>query len=227
MAVSYAAWPTTTEVLSKVAEYNVTVGAAVTTDLVQNEIDAVTREIQQETKRQFVAGSAGEVRYFDGSGTGVQPIDEIITFTSVEFLGWTQTSGLLLTNPIVDVQNLYPQDRLYIYRGSVPNIGRVYIDRFPRGRQNIKVTGTWGYASTIPADLWVAAQDEAAVRIIAKVIYKQKGFLEGWKDDDVSITRKILVPGEWGDVHKRFLKTMERYRKPMQRHLATWRPRMV
>lgn len=224
---TYTAWPVYGDVTDQISMLGVTLRAAITTAKITEKIDAVAAQVLQLTKRQFVAGSAGEIRYFDGSGAGVQEVDEYVAFTAVEILGLTGAGTLSLSNVIEDTQNLYPKTRIAIFRGSTSTFSRIYVDRFPQGRQNIKVTGTWGYGSTIPKDLWDAVLMEVTGRIVAINVYDSTGRVKSAKLGDESIDVELNLPAEVNGWHLNFLKVCEKYKKPSALHLNRIKSRMI
>lgn len=184
-------------------------------------INAVVQEVTQKTKRQFVAGSPGEVRYYDGSGTGIQEVDEYITITSVQAATLNGIATISFSQVVNDTQNLYPKTRIAVFRGSAPSIGHIYLDHFPAGRQNMVITGTFGYGATIPADLWAAVADEAAARVARMALFQGTGRMKSFTDGDMGETYELSLPGDSLGWHQQFKEAITRYKKPATKHLNT------
>jgi len=221
------AWPVQADIDLKLAVAGITPRAEVTAAYYTQVVAAVAQQVTQITKRQFVAGSAGEIRYFDGSGTAEQDVDEYVDVTDVQILGYLGAPGTSLSVAYEPVDNLYPKTRIVIFQGSLPAIGRVWLDSFPAGRKNIKVTGTWGYGSTIPYDLWEAVVEEAASRIAAESLFNPSGRLGSWAERDVMEKRDLTLPGEANSWHRHYLAALANYSKPLQTHLRKKSRRMM
>jgi hypothetical protein len=185
MAYVYTAWPDASAVIEMLAAANITLPGTVTGDVIQLHIDSAAASMQQETHRQFVPGTAGETRYFDGSGNAMMEIDEFITITAVEFLWFPLVAGVNLANFSVISKKTFPNTKIYIYQGAA-NATYAYIHTFPKGRNNIKITGTWGYAATIPQDVWKAVAAKAAGELATLNAMTAQGRLVSWTDLDVS-----------------------------------------
>lgn len=224
---TYTAWPLQTDVEAKLAMGGITPRSTIDSAYYTAIIDAVAAGLQQKTKRQFLPGSAGEVRYYDGSGTGTQVVDEYITFTDITILGYAGYTGINFANCVESVTNLYPRTEILIARGGLPAIGRVWLTLFPEGRRNIQVTGTWGYAQYIPADVWEAVRAEAAAWIAAETVYHQKGRIKKWMELDTLEDRDITLPGEAMGWHRLFKQVCADRRKPLQANLNQARRRMI
>lgn len=226
------AWPTPAEVLEKIAAAAVTLSASFTTAYIQGILDAVAQTVAIKTRRQFVAGSAGEIRYFHGSGTPEMEVDEFITVTLVRVL-WLDAggTGLTLSSAVALEENGLPNTRIVLARGSPPLIYGTLVDHFPEGRGNIEITGTWGYAATIPQDLWEAVRAEAAARLVDESLFRATGRLQAWHDDDVSETYQLPGgsgadprPAVWTGWHRGFTAALRDYRRPTGHRFRKLRP---
>ena len=213
MAIDYAVWPSVAQVQAKVKGIGFTLASDIDTDYVQQIIDSVSAEIEQECRRTFVGVT--ETRYFNGSGRGEQEVDEYITLTAVEILGYFgSVAGMSLTNWWEPQTNKFPKNRIQIYQGSQPTMTRIYIGSFPFGRSNIKVTGTWGYGSTIPANIWGAVLDYAACILAAEMQYSDgSGFKAMWKEADVMEQLILLDPKKFLPHMRRVRTAIKQYRK--------------
>lgn len=132
-------------------------------------IDAVTKYIERYTGRVFETGVSA-IKSYDGNGQQELMIDDTIAISKVEVLDdngnvdETLTAGLggdYLTYPI----NTTPKNSIKLTDTAVYNV-------FPKGKQNIRITATWGYASTIPADI-----ELVATKLVAAIV--QKGLKGG------------------------------------------------
>lgn len=164
MSYNYRSKPTPNDVRQLLLSAGINLNISFPDDLMTGTIDEVVGDLEHRVRRQFVPGCAGEVRYYDGSSTGVQVIDEYISVSNVEILV-TPDQGPLPT-PITwyeIVTNGKPKTKLGVLQGP-PNFP-AYWSSFPPGRSNIKVTAQFGYAETIPAEVWMAILKESAGRI--------------------------------------------------------------
>lgn len=221
-----SSWPTTTDVLTKLTAAGITLRGTADSTYRQLIINAVVAEFLQETKREYVAGSA-EARYFDGSGTGIQTVDAMVSLTSVELIGYFNEGVLLtLTNVVLAESEGYPRTKLLVRQGSYPASG-YWLTAFPAGRENIKVTGVYGYGSAIPQDVWEAVCGESAERLAMETMFSQGGRLESWKEADTSEQYKILDEATGQYWHKNFLKTIQRRKRPLQEVLKSIRAPMI
>lgn len=192
----HTAWPQLTDVTSVVTAMGGSI--SVGTSIQQTILDGVISTVHRKTHRTFIPET--EVRYFNGNDSGEIEIDEFITISTIELIGWFGiTTGLELAN-FAPIENRpgFPNTRIQIYRGSVPAWYRHWVDRFPSGRQNLKISATWGYDTTIPDDLWygVLAQTTGALINIdqAKNTEVSKGFLIKWSEADVTEVRNQMDP---------------------------------
>lgn len=191
--MSYTAWPTVTDVQDLLGMMNITLSTAATTSIQQQVIDGVVSYVTRKTHRQFTVTT--EDRYFDGNETGEIEINEYVSINSINIVGWFgATGGLQLTNYQEIHRPGFPATRVQIYRGSLPALYRVWIDRFPAGRSNIQVNAAWGYDTTIPADLWDGVAYEAAGMMINRQAYNSNGYLIKWGEADVSEVRNYMDP---------------------------------
>lgn len=210
---TYTAWPTIDDVYTLASSIQNVDPTKLDYRLSQGVLDAVSRDIQQKTRRQFIAATA--TRNFNGSGTGVLDVDEFVSVSAVTILGYTAATPLTLTNWYAEDDNLYPKTRIDIYQGGPAAMGIGYYTAFPKGRMNIGVTANWGYASTIPADLWMAHAEESAARLCALVIVNPTGRLKSWREGDAtSESYELDLPGDVAGWHNRYLSTVYGYVSP-------------
>lgn len=225
-APSSDAWPTAADVEAVLADAGVTLRSS---ERVQSVLDAVIAEVAQRTQRQFAPDTEDTTRYYNGSGTAQLEVDEILELTSVTVIGVQSDPGYTLADVQIVSQQERPQTLLVVGRGNLPAIGPTAYPRFfPAGRLNIAVTGRYGYAETIPADLWEAVCGEAAARVANEAIFRPGGRLQSYKDGEVDETYHLgvtatseagLEPTVGLGWHRRFEAAIRRYKRPVGRKL--------
>lgn len=178
MATNYTAYPTAYDVRARLDAAGVTLRVDITTRAT-TALEEVIAEVERRTRRQFIADTIDNVRTFDGSGTATLDIDEIVSLTTVTIAGGWGTPAYDLSGAQMVQATGRPCSRLVVGTGSLPayntvGIGGLY-RLFPAGRQNILVTGKWGYGEAIPADLWHGICGEAAVRMTREASWNQGG----------------------------------------------------
>jgi hypothetical protein len=195
----------------------------------QQALMAVTSEVVRTTKRQFLPAS--DVRLYDGTGTPEQEIDEIVSLTGVAVVGMQSAPGYTLSGVTIVKEQAKPQTRLVVARGSVPAFiseGALapYSCLFPAGRQNIEVTGTFGYGATIPQDLWDAVCGELACRLASEALFTPAGRLSSRKVGDEEERYKLpeATDMEW---RRAYLCALDDFKRPSGKRLRNLRPRMI
>jgi len=116
-------------------------------------IEAIEAWINTYCGREFEQESA-TFKLYDGSGSRELLIDDLLTLSKIETLDEDGDVDETLDN--TNQYYLYPANKTPKYR-IVINSANASIAIFPRGRQNIKITGTFGYSVTIPEDVRLAA----------------------------------------------------------------------
>ena len=169
MANDYSTWPALSEITEHLAAAGITLRAGSTTDHQQGTLDAVIRQVREQTRREFVA--AAGTRTFDGSGTPTLEVEEYVTLTSVALLGESGSVALTFNNPISMADNLFPKSLIHLFRGGVPWGQQPLLHHFPEGRENIQVVASWGYSATVPEDLWDAVVGETSARLAAEALF--------------------------------------------------------
>lgn len=212
--MSHTAWPTIADVSVIASAMGVTLNVTAQSQEFQNTIlDSVINNIATKTRRQFLVTT--ESRYYDGNDTGELEIDEFITLNSIEIIGWWGiTSGLTISNPIAVNRAQFPNTRIQVYRGSIPALYRVWIDRFVQGRGNILVNAAWGYGTTIPSDLWLGAAYQATGILLNMRQYNEDGYLIKWSEEDVTQVRNRMDPFKFFDSGMTWKGLLTSYRKP-------------
>ena len=185
----YSAWPTLDDVEIVLAAAQIT-----PSNPVRARFDALSAAIQtevaRETRRQFVP--VQEDRLFDGSGTPVLDVDEIVTLDGIALLGGQSEVLGAITAYLVSEAG-QPQMQISTARGGNP----AFANCFPSGRRNIKVSATWGYAATIPADLWDGVTGRIAASM-ARLTFATAGRADG---------RGLqIVEEQFGDERKKYAK---------------------
>lgn len=212
MANVYTAWPTRTNLSAFLAGANVTAVLS-DTDMLDGLILSAAERITKATNYQWLAGEADEERFYDGSGTGLLQIDEYIDVSEVEFLIFPQATGVNVTSYVEVSRNLVPKTLLQIYQGAT-HATYGYLDRFPAGRSNVKVTGQFGYAASIPYDVWFAVLKKAAADVATMSGLSAQGKVIDWTEGDVSERYSDKVVGEAAGWVAEFDMVCRKRRKP-------------
>lgn len=225
----YAAWPIENDVLGRLASAGIVVR---TTAAAQEILDAVAAEVSRRTLRQFLPDGSDTSRVYDGTGTAEIEVDEMVSLTQVAVIGYEAAPGYILANTFLVGEQNKPQTRIVCARGSLPALvaeGFIapfpYI--FPLGRQNVEVTGKFGYADLIPADLWECVCGEMAYRMALEAIFKPGGRVTLDQRGDVKKQYALAEPAFMG-WHDRFEWAMSwrGYKRPAGRRLRNLRSRM-
>lgn len=132
-------------------------------------IASVTKYIENYTGRVFEA-SADTTRYYDGNLQNELMIDDIYSFTSVAILDEDGNVDETLTSGLGNDYLAYPANTTQ--KNSIKLLGTAVYDLFPKGKQNIKITGKFGYGSAVPADI-----ELVATKLVGAII--QKGLKGG------------------------------------------------
>ena len=150
-------------------------------DEVDNWIIAVSNWIENYTGRTFEAST--ETKYFDGSGSRELYIDSVISITTLQTLNTDGTVSTTLTEGHDDDYLLYPLNE------SPKHIIKLVISSsiavFPSGLKRVKITGNFGQASSVPADV-----ELAATMLVGKIIGKglKGGETKGQSLGDFSVS---------------------------------------
>lgn len=234
-AIDYTTWPAFSDVQDRLTAAGVTLRGQLTnvsaTARQQSTMNAVAAEIGQRTQRQFVADSLPTTRLYDGTGTAEMEVDEMVTLVGVTLLGFQDNPGYPLSGALLTKEANKPMTRLTVSRGSVAAFGPAGVwagtlARFPAGRQNIQVTGLFGYGPAIPADLWEAAAGEMALRLAGEAIFTPAGRTNFNKAGDEE-TRSALDDATATGWHDLYLSALTFYKRPAGRRLRNLRPSMI
>jgi len=230
---AYTAWPTVADMDTRLADAGITLRASVTSDRKQELLAAVVAEVGHRTGRQFLPDASDTTRVYDGSGTAELEVDEMVSLTSVAVIGLQSDPGYSLSDVTLVDEPGQPRNRLVTGRGSLPALARSGAawpvrHSFPAGRQNIRVTGKFGYAAAIPADLWSAVADEAAARLAAEALFRPSGQVQEWREADVMKRFRLVDAGDGTRWTPRFREALCRYRRPaLGRRLRRVRSPMI
>lgn len=219
MAITYTAWPTPAQVYSLLSGANISPTMSVSNDLVQVFIDEVVSVLTMKTQRQFLAGSSGETRDFDGSGTGLLVIDDYVDVTDVSVSFLPTASTVSIAGYVEVDQKPWGKNKLQIYKGQAFGAYGFY-QTFPEGRSNITVTATWGYGSTIKPDVWAAVLKRAAGCIADANSLTVQGAIAAIQEADVGekyASGLVSDTAGWNTAFREVLKT---YKKPLKQHLV-------
>jgi hypothetical protein len=192
---NYGAYPAAADLAALVAGYGVTLTAAQTT-LLQQKVDAAIEELEGLTGRRFLAGSSAERRFDPPLGGMFLEIPDLATAPTIVYhptgqdpTSWaSETDYWLLPNYALG-SGLAPGDRDYSPITSL-RLGNWW---YPwRGTAwdttvgSIRVTGQWGYGTSLPKDAWDAMVSRAAALLWPGLRYAATGGRLSWKEDDVS-----------------------------------------
>jgi len=125
--------------------------------VIANWIAAAESYIENYTGRTFAKTTAVS-KLYDGDGTTELLIDDLITLTKVEILD--ADGDVSYTIDAATEYYLYPSSTTPFvrpYTSIVLNRQNAPIPIFLRGRQNVKVTGNFGYAEAVPNDIKMVA----------------------------------------------------------------------
>jgi hypothetical protein len=236
--MSYTAWPATSDIDVRLSALGITPRSSVDATQKQQRIDAVLATVNRVTRRTWIPVT--ETRFFDGSGVGVQELDEFISITAAGILYGVNSTAVDLTGAVVvEAEAGLPNTRIALSRTALPGWVGAWFDRFPAGRRNISVTASWGYGSTIPADLWDAVADEAALRVGEPALFNPgtqrgtgtqaayRGRLVRWKNDTVSQEYDTTQLSDGTRGTKRFAAALSLHTRPLGPRLRRWRAPMI
>lgn len=233
MAQNYTAWPTYTQIITHLTNAGIPIRSGVENSYYTQEVDAVVADLQRVTHRQFIPGSAGEERSYDGSGTGEQPVDDMIAMTAVEISGWIGIQSFNVTSAVLLNQNSFPRNRIIIAQGPPFQFVNGIFTKFPEGRANVTVTGTYGFGQYIPDDVWIAVRNMTAARIAGAFLSDSttgrimKSFIEGSSSEKYVDGEPGSMIGEAQGWVQSYRKVIQVYRKPINARLKTMKKVMI
>ena len=117
-------------------------------------ISAIKEYIDNYCGREFEDESVSS-KLYDGDGTKELLIDDLYSFIKIEILD-ANTGAIDYTIDNSDEYYSYPANKTP-YTRIVLNSYNSPIAWFPKGKQNIKLYGSFGYASTVPEDIRLVA----------------------------------------------------------------------
>lgn len=106
-------------------------------------IAAVEKHINKKTDRQIIAEDSNSVNYYDGTGRKDMMIPDFYSITTV---GVKSDKDDIAPEDFTSDVYMYPSGRKPIYQLQMDN------NYFPKGRQNIVVTGRKGYFASDDVD---------------------------------------------------------------------------
>lgn len=218
MAQNYEAWPTKANIDERLTSAGLSARDGLTQGYYDQVVSAVVALLHKKTHRQFLKGEEGEIRYFDGNGTGSIVIDEFVAIEEVQVIGYVGGNlSMTLSNAISADSATFPKNRILIFQSSLPQLNVQYLNYFPRGRRNIKVTAQYGYAEYIPDDIWFAVCGKAAAILAAEAVQGGTGGrVRKWIEGDAQEDLDLTLPGEAVGWDAGFKDIIKSYRKPMR-----------
>ena len=124
--------------------------------------DGATGRVDRSTHRTFTTASA--TRQFNGNGTARLFVPDLLTLTGWSMDGQAQDAESLTRYPL----------------STTPTLWLLYKDGlFSPGSANVEITGTWGYASTVPAAIVTATALLAASEIYLRIAAATDGGASG------------------------------------------------
>ena len=230
----YTQWPTVADIQQGLEAVNMALRVSDAEGYIGRKRDAVIREVEHFTKRQFIAEA--DTRTYDGSGAAELEIDECIEITGVVMLGLTSDPGFTLADFTLVEEQGKPQTRLVLGQGSMPawsteGTWTPFRQVFHAGRQNVQVTGTFGYGATIPVDLWEAAAEEITGRLMRERYFEVDGRVEEIKSDKFS-KRVSFGRGVGSDLEaighsERYRAALREYKRPAGKAIRKRTRRMI
>ena len=152
-------------------------------DQINEWIDAADTYIDNYCNRTFEQESATS-KLYDGSGTSELLIDDLLTLTKIETLD--EDNDVDETLDSTDDYWLYPANETPKNRIKI-NTANASIAVFPKGHQNIKITGTFGQSTSVPEDIRLVA-----TKLVAGIISERNldiaGEIKSEKLGEYSIT---------------------------------------
>lgn len=215
--MSYTAWPTSNDLRDFLLAANITIDS-LPVSIAQLRLEAAAGQFEQETKRQFIKSSEDETRFFNGSGTGEMVVDEYIDITTIKFI-LTPAQGVVQPLDYFQFEVAkYPKTKIQILQGPT-NVSYGWWTYFPQGRSNIEVTGTWGYADTIPPQAWEAVLCLAGMKLADSARIASRGAITLTRDDDTWIAysdKLVSAVSGWEATYKQAVKD---YKRPFRDYL--------
>lgn len=231
MAYDYTDWPVLADVKALCLGAHVdTTSSDFTMDdvTIQGVIDARAALIERLTQRQFVKGTAGEVRYFDGSGTGILYVDEYVDVSAIDIFYLPTATTVSVLNYVEVDQQPWCKEKIQILQGQ-PNANYGFFQYFPVGRANIKITGTWGYGDTIPTDVWTAVLQASAADVLMTNTLEAQGQIASWSDGDADTKYSGRTIGEsagWLGKGSMWEEAIKAHKRPLRSHLRKDKKRL-
>lgn len=220
----YTKWPLGLDVQNRLESAGVTVRDK---SRIQDVIKAVAQKVTHQTRRQFIADTVASARLYDGSGTVEMEIDEFVSLSSMQILGYVGVaSAITVTSPVVCQDQTLPQTRVLLFSGTTPIYAGIYIDKWPEGYRNIQATCIWGYAATIPADLWESVAEQSAKLVAIEAQNSPRGVITEMREGDVM--QKFAIAGVDSPLWDKGLReAIHDYTRPAGKRLRRLRAPMI
>lgn len=163
-----------------------------------------------------------ETRVYDGSGLSILHVDDIVPGTSL-----TVTSfGTMLTDIILSNEYEKMGHSVLVRRTVQGNVippafgGRPLT--FARGRQNISVTATFGYAATVPGDIYECVRKKVVYDALVTGIVGLNGVGEEIEIDGFKVSTSVgainwRISSPIGVFHDDYEACKSKYRIQVQR----------
>lgn len=168
------AYPVGSDVQALLTSHGFTVSTALAAQLNQAAASAQT-SLERRTRRVFLPVTAA--RAFDPPTNPQGELDlkaDLASVTTVVYAGTALVSGAAGGYVAESHTNLPPYTRLRFLR-------RWYAPLTHADRQQLVVTGTWGYAAEgIPDDVWEAMRQQAALTVFPQLVFANTGGLTGY-----------------------------------------------
>lgn len=183
---------------------------AIATGEANDAIAAAEKLIDQYTGRNFKADTEASIRYYDGNGKQDLVIDDCVEITKVE-VGSNYYGDAF---DEIDDGSEEPTNRYYVIPANYEEEGlpirklRLRTRFWIEGFQNQRITAKWGYSTTAPDDIVLAATILAA----GFYQYGRSGASGGIKSEKIGDYSVGFSEGQWED-YERIKKILDNYRK--------------
>ena len=164
-------------------------------------IEDMENYIDRMTGRNFVADAEESDREFDGTGTRKLVIDDAILIGDVALDYETPEE-------LVDEDDLVKYPANYAAKGVPISLLKMRSGIFPRGSQNIVVSGKWGFSEETPGDIEMTAT--VLVAGIINFAHQSDGEVQSETIGRYSVTYKNDT--QWADF-ERVPEVLKSYRK--------------
>lgn len=165
MAQNYTDWPTAAQIIEQLNVAGIPIRDNTLPTFYAGIVDGVVSELERRTQRQFIADTVDSERAFDGSGSGEQMVDDMVSLTTVSVSGWIGIEAFNITDAVLLDQKIFPRNKIIMAQGPPYQYVHGVFTRFPEGRANIFVTGKWGFGTYIPDSVWLAVRSRVSTKM--------------------------------------------------------------